>query len=122
MLKHLNSTLIQEQDNFSNPEIRDIRDKLAEEHQDVHGDYIASSDPERYDDMDSDGDHAQRRRFTQYSFDTRETNFFLGQTFRNVHDFREALQNYSITRRYALRYKKNEPRRVRAVCKNEKCR
>lgn len=49
---------MQELCNFSYPEIRDIEDKLIEEHQDVHGDYIASSDPVSYDDIDSNGDYA----------------------------------------------------------------
>nr|XP_010930579.2 uncharacterized protein LOC105051709 [Elaeis guineensis] len=56
--------LMQEMDNFSDPGIRDIRDKLVEEHQDVHSDYIASLDPRGYDDTDSDGNHVQRRRST----------------------------------------------------------
>lgn len=37
-----------------------------------------------------------------------------------MYEFRKAFHNYFISKRYALRYKKNEPQRVSAVYKNEK--
>ncbi|GFZ09583.1 MuDR family transposase [Actinidia rufa] len=45
----------------------------------------------------------------------------VGQRFRSVHEFREALRKYAIANEFTLMYKKNENERVTAKCKAEGC-
>lgn len=45
----------------------------------------------------------------------------VGQRFRSVHDFREALRKYAIANQFALKFKKNDNNRVTVKCKAEGC-
>lgn len=45
----------------------------------------------------------------------------VGQRFRSVHDFREALRKYAIANQFAFKYKKNDSHRVTVKCKAEGC-
>ncbi|XP_018441735.1 uncharacterized protein LOC130507350 [Raphanus sativus] len=45
----------------------------------------------------------------------------LGQRFKNVGEFREALRKYAIANQFGFRYKKNDSHRVTVRCKAEGC-
>ncbi|KAJ0244431.1 F105 protein [Hirschfeldia incana] len=45
----------------------------------------------------------------------------IGQRFKNVNEFREALRKYAIANQFGFRYKKNDSHRVTVRCKAEGC-
>jgi len=45
----------------------------------------------------------------------------VGQRFKNVGEFREALRKYAIANQFGFRYKKNDSHRVTVKCKAEGC-
>lgn len=77
--------------------------------------------------MDSDDDEAENegefRTIGASSYLTKEWIGYIrrvGQRFEGgVNDFREKLCKYAIEMGFVFRYKKNEPKRVRAVCANK---
>ncbi|KAK8586627.1 hypothetical protein V6N13_010215 [Hibiscus sabdariffa] len=91
----------------------------------LDSDYIDSDDPGSYitTSDDSDADDARRVQSRRLSYNPSISNqgFFVGQIFRDSSQFRTALNDHSLEKRFSYKYKKNDASRVRAYCAANGC-
>ncbi|KAK8622514.1 hypothetical protein V6N13_117424 [Hibiscus sabdariffa] len=91
----------------------------------LDSDYIDSDDPGSYitTSDDSDADDARRVQSRRLSYNPSISNqgFFVGQIFRDSSQFRTALNDHSLEKRFSYKYKKNDASRVRAYCATNGC-
>ncbi|KAL4346616.1 hypothetical protein GQ457_17G004420 [Hibiscus cannabinus] len=91
----------------------------------LDSDYIDSDDPGSYitTSDDSDANDAQRVQSRRLSYNPSISNqgFFVGQIFRDSSQFRTALNDHSLEKRFSYKYKKNDASRVRAYCAANGC-
>ncbi|KAK8582889.1 hypothetical protein V6N13_069657 [Hibiscus sabdariffa] len=88
-------------------------------------DYIDSDDPGSYittnDDLDADDARRVQSRRLSYNPSISNQGFFVGQIFRDASQFRTALNDHSLEKRFSYKYKKNDASRVRAYCAANGC-
>jgi hypothetical protein len=113
--------LVKELEGIDAREVREINEQLIQQNDEAHSDYYSSDDPGSYIETSDEGDHAQRRRSSCPHFDPKEMVFCVGMEFKSKSEFVERLNEYSITKRYAIRVIKSDSKRCRAVCKSEIC-
>nr|GLL45057.1 Zinc finger, PMZ-type [Ipomoea trifida] len=91
----------------------------------LHSDYISSSDPGSYKSTSeaSDVDDAQRKRSSGLHYKPNGTfeDFFLEQIFNDSKQFKLALSEFSLKNQFAYTFKKNDSVRVRAKCSATGC-
>ncbi|KAK8519267.1 hypothetical protein V6N12_025308 [Hibiscus sabdariffa] len=118
--RHESSTNVSEEDE----DVAEVEGKL----QDHESDYIESDDPGEYGESDDDsGDQICRaymgrgKKQVGHKYDPKCAFplWKLGLRFEDNKLFKEAVRKYAIAKGVALRFKKSEPKRVRAVVEGE---